>query len=43
MGGVPLAEVRRGFEEGKSLAISRLQTLIEMFEERLGISARKKS
>ncbi len=34
-GGTPLSDVRKGFERGKSDAISKLQTLIEVFEEKL--------
>lgn len=35
VGGVPLHEVREGYRRGKADAISKLQTLIELFEEKL--------
>ena len=35
IGGTPLPEVRQGFARGKADAISKLQTLIELFEEKL--------
>lgn len=34
-GGTPLSDVRKGFARGKADAISKLRTLIDLFEERL--------
>ena len=34
-GGIPLPEIRQGFVRGKAEAISQLQTLIDLFEEKL--------
>lgn len=35
MGGTPLREIRAGFASGKNDAISKLRTLIELFEEKI--------
>lgn len=35
MGGIPLHELRKGYDRGKADAISKLQTLVELFEEKL--------
>ena len=34
-GGIPLQELRKGYGRGKADAISKLQTLVELFEEKL--------
>ena len=38
MGGTPIHEARKGYERGKADALSKLQTLIEIFEEKLADS-----